>query len=489
VSAETEPRRLHPATLLSSGLRSMPQMAAAGAGYAAVVAREGFGRILLFAALAALIAAVGAAIGWWRFRYQVRASEIAIQSGVFHRKRRVIPFDRVQDIAIEQRLLARLFGTARVRIETGGSAADEGDLNMIALADAHRLRDRIRRWRGAHAAEGAAAEEPEVADEPVLFEMGLGRVLLSGIFNFSLFFLALIFAALQYLDDFGLVDPEAWLNPEEAEAVAGRLSLAVLLSLAALVLLLGILSGVLRTLARDYGFRLTRSEAGLRRRRGLLTLSEVVIPLRRTQVAVIRGGMLERAFGWSSLAFQTLGADPREGGVQTAAPFARPDEIEPVLAEPGFPRPPEPASFRRLPLRAIVRRTLPTSLLALLAGIVALLVDARFGYAAVVLAVIALGAGLRWRRHRHLIGETALFVTGGLFTKRLWIIPFEKAQAIFVTRSPLQRTLGLASLLVDTAGAPMVRTPEIVDLDAAEADALSRDLLSRFHRARAALRR
>jgi hypothetical protein len=35
-----------------------------------------------------------------------------------------------------------------------------------------------------------------------------------------------------------------------------------------LLVLLGVVSGVLRTLARDFGFRLTVSAAGLRRRRG-----------------------------------------------------------------------------------------------------------------------------------------------------------------------------------------------------------------------------
>ena len=64
----------------------------------------------------------------------------------------MIPFDRVQDIAIEQRLLARLFGTAKVKIETGGAAKDEGNLDMIALADAQALRDQVRHGPAAAAA-------------------------------------------------------------------------------------------------------------------------------------------------------------------------------------------------------------------------------------------------------------------------------------------------------------------------------------------------
>ena len=64
----------------------------------------------------------------------------------------------------------------------------------------------------------------------------------------------------------------------------------------------------------------------------------------------------------------------------------------------------------------------------------------------------------------------------GLLKRRLWIIPFEKAQTISVVRGPLQRRLRLASLLVDTAGAPAMRPLKMVDMDAGaaegEADAL-----------------
>ena len=122
----SEARRLHPATLITRSLRVLPQMLAGGAGYAALIQREGFARILLFAGLAAAVGVVVALLSWWRFRYTVGAGEIIIESGILHRQRRVIPFERVQDIAIERPLLARLFETARVKIETGGSAADEG---------------------------------------------------------------------------------------------------------------------------------------------------------------------------------------------------------------------------------------------------------------------------------------------------------------------------------------------------------------------------
>lgn len=487
MSEAPEPRRLHPATLVVRWLKIVPQALVGIVAASASLARQGFGSILVVIAVAALVGAAFAFMIWWRFRYTVSEGEIVIESGLLHRQRRVIPYDRVQDIAIEQRLLARLFGTARVRIETGGSAADEGHLDMISLADAHALRDHIRRGRAGIAA--AIAESPEAAEEPVLFAMKAGRLLLSGLFNFSLIFLAAIFAALQYLDNFGLIEMEDWFTPERAGQAAAVVGVQATLMLIGLLLALGVVAGVARTVARDFGFRLTRSEAGLRRRRGLFTLTEVVIPIRRTQVSVIESGPVMRQLGWYQLSFQTLGADRKEGGLQVAAPFARLEELAPILAEAGFPVPPPRSDFAHIPRRALWRWAGQYLLIGSAAAAAALALEPRLGIAAAILLALAVYAALRWRRHAYAIGEEALFVTDGLLKRRVWTIPFGRAQTIMVGRGPLQRRLRLATLLVDTAGASLFRAPEIVDLDAGEADALAERLLRLFYRARAQTRR
>ena len=95
---------------------------------------------------------------YWRFfEFRVGASEIRIDSGILQRTHRSIPFDRIQDVDITQPLLARAFGLARVKFETGASAGakeDEGVLQAIALTRAQDLRALVRARRG------AAAEAP-----------------------------------------------------------------------------------------------------------------------------------------------------------------------------------------------------------------------------------------------------------------------------------------------------------------------------------------
>ena len=55
-------------------------------------------------ALAALVVGVTTLI-WSRFSYQVGKKEVRIKSGLLNRNNRSIPFDRIQDVSLEQKLL------------------------------------------------------------------------------------------------------------------------------------------------------------------------------------------------------------------------------------------------------------------------------------------------------------------------------------------------------------------------------------------------
>lgn len=482
----TEPavadRRLHPAAILGRALRAVPEAAGGMAAFGAITSRFELSRVLILALIGTLVAAGIAFLAWWRFRYGVGSREIVIESGILRRQRRVIPYERVQDVAIERGLVARLTGTAKVRIETGGAAADEGELASISLAEAERLRDHVRGRHAPEGQEGGAAGEAE-PEEPLLFAMGFGRVLLSGMFNFSLVFIAFLLAVVQNADELGLASPKALLLPIE-QRLAGHW-LAGTLALLLAVLVLGLVAGVVRTAARDFGFRLMRAPAGLRRRRGLFTLSETVIPLRRIQVAAIDGGLVARAFGWRGLAFQTLGADGRGGkGAQAAAPFARDAEIAPILAEAGIADAAGVTDWRRAPRRAMLHRAAAPLTLAIAAGAAGLLVEPLAFAAAALLLLLALGAPLRWSRHAYATGGGALFVAGGVLKQRLRIMPHAKLQAVSVQQGPLQRLLGLATVAVDTAGAPLMHGISIAHLEAADAQALATLLVDRFKEAR-----
>lgn len=487
------PRRLHPATVALNAIRGAPGFVFGIPAFLAIARDFPLWSAGLAALGLALVVALFQFLAWRRFTYQLTEDAVVIESGIFARNRRTIPFDRVQDVDIERKLLARLFGLAKVSLETGGAGEDEGALDSVSMAEAERLREVVRRRAAiAHAAPTDAV--PTGDDQPVpatpaatgsvtLFAMSLRRVLVSGLFRFSLVWLAVIGTLFQYFDDFLPWDWDDATRLRElgarADAAAGAaealwLTMAIVALLFA-VALLGVLAGLVSTLLREYGFTLTDEGGRYRRVRGLLTRTEAVIALKRVQLALIENGVVMRLLGWSDAKLQTLGGKSDGGGGRhDVAPFARAAEIDRVLAPIAFHRA-DPDTLVRVStmhvwrmlitrigwlLFPIVALTIARSNLAeaatFLAGLLLL-----FALLAIPIAIVAL---LQRGRHRYGLAGDTLHVQRGVMTQRSWIVPVRNVQAVSVRRTWLQRRLGTATVMPDTAGAALLTTPTIEDV-------------------------
>jgi len=494
------PRRLDPRTLLLYGVRGVGPMLALATPAVISLWREDDPRrtmigFAIVGGLGLLLLAVSALFTWlsWRaFTYEVRPGEVVIARGVIHRSRRSIPVERIQDVSITRRPLSRLLGLAEVRIETGGADADEGKLNSVSLAEAHRLRAVLRalgvaaaRPPAGEAAESPASTAVPADDETAVFRLGGPRLILAGLFSFSLVWIAAPLGLLEYVGRVFDIDAARWasLLLDLGEETRSRLSPLLVLGALGAAFGAGVLAGLVRTVLRDFGFTLTRAEGRLRSRRGLLTRNEVVVAARRIQLGLIERGAVAGRLGWRVLRVQTLGGGDGESGRQTLAPFARPAEVEALLPLAGLP------GWTDADLRPVSPRHMIGGVLEAL-PLAAVLLAASVAWppaaAAGPLLLLPLLVALRrpWA-HRYSLTPTALQVRRGVLTRRDWIVPWPRIQAITLRRGPLQRRLGLATLCIDTAGVPAGSArPHIHDLPVDEATALATAVRARIAGAR-----
>lgn len=429
-----------------------------------------------------------------RFRYAVTSDEIVIHKGVFTYQHRNIPIERIQNIEIEQGPIPRLFGTARVKIETAGSRSTEGVIEFVDLEEARRIRTTVRARQRARTSEPGAlppgppaperapgdsagpigspttkARRGEEEQEELLHTMTLGRVLLSGVFRFSLFYIVAIFSAIEYLG----VNPEdvtRWAAGERFEAMTNafqRSPFLLVVTTALMVSFLAWITGIATNLNRFYGFRLTLADQKLHSRYGLLTVSEGTIPLKKVQAILIRTNPLMSLFGWYRLELQTMGFDPNDRGYRVAAPFARRDD---VLQLARIIRPIDDPGTLQPVSRLMIRRTFARYAvgLAASAGGVGFFWDpALWGLAALPAAFLL--AVQQYRHHGYRITDDYLYVRRGVFRESIWIIPVDRFQVFYLSESLFQRRLGLRSVYVDTPGAGVIMHPVIVDLEASDA--------------------
>ena len=459
--------RLHPATFAIRALEQLPQFVLGLPAAAYFIADSGI-VVALFFALVGIAVSVGLAYLYWlRFAYHVGEEQLIIESGILNRNRRTIPFDRIQDVSLEQKLLARLFGVSVARIETGGSGGDEGELDCISREEADRLRDRIRAYRAGSSESTAAGEVDVEANEPTLYTMSVGRLLIAGLFNFSLVFLAVLGGVWQYVGSYlpsDYLDPRQWIDTYGEQAV-GMMTALPILGFALVLIAIGAITGLARTFAREFDFRLTRTETGLRRRRGLFTRTDVVIPLRRVQAVVISTSLVKRFFGWRGMAVQSLGTDGGAGTNHVVAPLAYAEDLEPILDELGSRLPPPHGHFERVSPRLVYRSWLEDGLVlaAIIAGVS--LFWSGGPWLLLLVPFFAIAPVLQYRAHGYCIDDDLLFVRRGFWRPSVMILPLDRAQSASLVRGLTQRGFGIATLAIGTAGASLGSPLRILDLE------------------------
>ena len=479
------PERLHPLYLvtgLGQTVRGAWGLLAGGA----VLASQGRWWIAIALVIgSAVVSFISLLLRWLKLEYRVGAHELRIDSGWLNRTSRAIPFDRVTDVDLEQGPIHRLFGLARVKLETGASAGgkeEEGVLHTISLERAEALREHIRVRKGL--APAAVVGSAVTEDTTPIYSMDKRRVLTAGLFNFSLAVIAGLFTVTQTMGDTLGFDPferQFWIDLLARSESLSQIVMAhqIIAGIAGtlVLVLLGIGTGLVRTVLREYGFRLDRTETGFRRRRGLLTLTDVSIPAKRVQAALLGSGPIRRRFNWWELKLQSLSQDGGKGD-HVVAPLAQPEEAEQILESLQWPVSPSSGGWRP------VSRAFFTSFIGILAPATVLTIIATPFLGAIGLlwlAGAALAIGVRWfdwKHTRYAHGDDSLFIETGWWRHRRSIIPTAKIQSIDVSESWWSRTFNICTLRLGVAGGSGFSDHHVPALSRAEAVALRQDLLS-----------
>ncbi|MEP3422704.1 MAG: PH domain-containing protein [Erythrobacter sp.] len=470
-----EPRNTAPLSVLVGTLSGL-QNAIFPAVFAGFSARSSGLALLIGLGVGVAIAVVSAFfsyIRWKRLTYTIGATDIRVESGVLSRSARSVPFERIQDVSLEQKLLPRLFGLVSVKFETGAGGGDDLSLTYLREADGEELRQLVRERRdGAEAAvvdaNGEATETiAEEQGEP-LFAMGPGRLFTFGLFEFSLAVFAVLAGLAQYassLFEFEFWNADLWLGWVEdqggqlRQASTGLQVLGAIASLIA-VFVVGSMTGMVRVFTREWGFLLERTARGFRRRRGLFTRTDVVMPVHRVQGVKIGTRFLRYRFGWHGLSFVSLAQDSGASS-HVVAPFAKMHQIAPIVEAAGFRLPGPDADWRRASGRYMVDSAFWDAAFFLIAAAIAFVTTSIFspdwtalatGIPLIMAGIAAIANAMAWRFQRHALDADQIMATKGVLSPRSQIATRLKLHSVEISQGPIARLRGYATLHLGQAG-------------------------------------
>ncbi len=375
-----------------------------------------------------LLVLCGGFVSWLVTRWQVADGVLRIDTGLLRRDSRRFPLSQVQAIDVVQTGLARVLGLAELRLRVaGGDASRDGRLACLPRAEAERLRVELLALASAFRTTGraattaadapsAAAPSTAAADQDTarpLFRVRPARLAVAIVLSRVGAVAAIVIAIMAVI-----------------ATVAGQPGVAT--SLAPIAL--GAVLGTWRQFNGEYGTSVAAAPDGLRLWSGLIQTSAETIRPGRVQAVRLVEPLAWRLFGWCRLEADIAGPSQRRENrseaqrLRALVPVGSRAEAEELLAELLSAR---PLPALRPPRRARWKAPL------------------TFHF---------LGWG----------GDDRYIVSarGRVCRKTTWV-PLEKVQSIRWVQGPVQRRLGLATVLLDVAGRRVAA--DIQDRDAAEA--------------------
>ena len=500
--AESELVRTHPATVISRSLSTLWQT---GVGLFFALIASGATRsapLLGLAALALLAGVVGIGLSWlaWsRFGYGIEGSDLVVVSGLWVRKRRVIPIARVHGVNVRADLFMRMLGLVEVVVQTagGGATEPEAKIGAITLADAEVLRSKLLRTPSrdvdpqstpAASEEQAATLGPAVVGaDPVgrmsdfrgafggreehredsSFEhaVGMRELALAAITSsrVPVMFVVMLGVSAQLVEVVGVS------IFQDTASAATQLAIPALLgvALAAIALVAG--AAVIAAVIRDYGFVARRVGQRVELEAGLLEKRMTGIPVRRVQAVRVNESFMRKLFGLAVVYVDTAGISHEQqasGGSTAMVPVVRTRELASVMH--GLL--PEAETFPispGLPLRALRFYILVPTLLTIAAGtplVVALGFLWAPGYVAgstvlaLIATIVASGRAFAWRAAGIGVDERAMTMQSGVLGRNRMRISKERIQSLSVTQNLFQRRADLATIVADSvSGASKAR--------------------------------
>lgn len=269
-------------------------------------------------------------LNWLRFTYRIEENELRIESGIIVRKKRYIPFERIQSLDLTEGILHRAFGLVKLNVETaGGSGKQEAEAVLAAISkeEANKIQAIFSASKDADTwSEGEILQEQAMIYKMTQTDLfilavtsGGTGVILSAAFAFLMQFDEIIPYKLVYRQFENLVDN-------------GILFVTMLLAMGLFAVWLMALVG---TLFKYGNFTVMKTKDDLIITRGLLEKRQITVPLKRIQAIRITQNPIRQLIGYASVYVENAGGSLENGELAKVIllPVVKNGEIKRILGD------------------------------------------------------------------------------------------------------------------------------------------------------------
>lgn len=406
------------------------------------------GVVLLFLLIAGIIK-------WKRFVYWFEEGELRIEYGLFVKKKRYIPFDRIQSLNYTEGIFHRPFGLVKVKVETAGSGKmgeAEAELTAISREDADRIETEIEKAKRridktALVDENLPDEKTELPEEKketkTVYRMNMKELLILATTSGGIG--VVISAVAVFFSQFSELIPYDAIYEEVMLFLRFGLLIVAMVVFIGLVIAWGI--SVILTILANYQFTIFTDEDHIYITRGLLEKKRVSVPFKRIQGIQITQNPVRELFGYAAVTVESAGGSIGDKDEKIRLfPLVKKKDMIPILAElfPDMNWTPEMTKAPGRSLRFFYRKDFLWMI-----PLIALLSYFFFPFGLLSLLIVPLVIGLAVWQHRtvgYALENKQMTMEFRGITKHTFFIMKKRIQAIDVSQSYFQRRKDIATI-------------------------------------------
>lgn len=339
----SDPKRLHPIAAVVNALRQLKEMIIPFLIFVVFGSRgTDWDLFYFFGSIGVVVLVlVYGVLSWYRFTYRIEQGELRIEYGLIVKKKRYIPFDRIQSLDLSEGILQRLFGLVKVKVETAGSGGmglqdGEAVLTAITKQDAQEIHDYlVSIKKSGQILDGE--EVPESTDD-LLYKISVSELLMLASTSGGVG--VVISAVLAFVFQFEEFIPyEQIFDGVEHFVQNGVVFISVVVFLGFLLAWIIALFG---TMLKYANFTVRIVDNDLVITRGLLEKRQFTIPLNRIQAVRISENLVRQPLGYASAFVESAGGSAldQESSKVLILPIVKkrkiPGLLEPHLTEYHF---------------------------------------------------------------------------------------------------------------------------------------------------------
>lgn len=324
-------KRLHP---IAIGIKTMKYIKDLLFPFIAVLflGQKGTGAIwisIIFSTGVLTILIITSVLSWYRYTYQLTEKELQIEYGIFVRKKRYIPFERIQSLDRTEGVLQRLFGLVKVQIETAGGDPLEGAeavLSAISKQESQAIEEFFAKAKnGQLPAEASANRQSSIP----IYKITTGQLLLLSLTSGGAgVAISAVFAFLSQFDQ--LIPYKRLYGDVERLVASGIMAVAVMVFIVLLLIWIVALIGMMLKYAN---FTVHKTEDDLIISQGLLSRRQITIPLKRIQAVRISENIVRQLLGFATVYLESAGGsnENKEGSRVMLLPLVRLEQVPAMI--------------------------------------------------------------------------------------------------------------------------------------------------------------